>query len=265
MRVHKFLLIKYTQGGQKTLKNFKPVKVVVPDFIPEDYNVGAVLDYFCNINSNDSHHDILIVEDNENFKYDWDSVSPVWLDDPKDFNELIEYVRLLQVRTEHFEHIIKTPTEAMDYIHELDIQERCFEDIICKDDEIAYEYMTHTGFIDGFDGWWTLDEVVRSPVWIYYYAKKHGYNEILYNAMMVIGLGKPDNKYFKKFMNTRRFVPKESRKNILSKVDMVRKIVKENQDISDLHNYSWHIRQICNKNGIDVSISTIKKVLDEQK
>ena len=75
MRVYKFLLIKDSVSRrQKTLKNFIPVKVVAPDFIPEDYDFGAVLNYFKNSVSKKwaSTHYILMIEDD----YEYFKISP---------------------------------------------------------------------------------------------------------------------------------------------------------------------------------------------
>jgi hypothetical protein len=62
----------------------------------------------------------------------------------------------------------------------------------------------------GRDTWknWTEEEVCRSPVWLFYYARcvcKGRLPDAMDNAMTMLSFKEPDNKWVKRYFNTKRY------------------------------------------------------------
>jgi hypothetical protein len=256
VRTYKFLKVRKS-NNYYYLNNFEPFKVVVPDWVPEDFDQHRVFDEIANAGYLSA---IVMVEDDFSYRVDWDNVQSSWLKDPKDFEDLYEYVGILGVPCPKFEHFIQAPNEACEYLSRFsDIKRyKGLEDLVSQDDDYAFEYLKKMCYnpnkFDFSD--WTEEEICRSPVWIYFCGKKHGFSEFLYNAMTVFSFSKPDSVWVKKFMNTKKLLPKEIRKKVLSKTDFIKKLLKEPGSSNP-----YYIKTLCENNGVDVSMSTIRKVI----
>lgn len=99
---------------------------------------------------------------------------------------------------------------SVNYSNSVRARIRPAEDGIAKDDNLALKY----GLImKKHDLWgsWTEDELFRSPVWIYQYAKDHvggPLPETLDNAMHMLSISHPDNEWIKKYFSAKKYRPK---------------------------------------------------------
>lgn len=86
----------------------------------------------------------------------------------------------------------------------------CAEDKISKDERSAFQY----GEImkeNALWGSWTEEEVARSTVWMYQYAKDYvggPLPETLHNAMHLTSVTMPGDKWIKKYMSAKKYRPK---------------------------------------------------------
>ncbi len=255
MRTFKFLKIEKNDGFLN-LNNFEPFKVVVPDWVPDNFDKKSV---FEEIAGTDYHTKILLINDDFSYRVNWENVKSSWLKDPVDFDGLNDYAHVLGVPCPLFEHLIKEPYQACEYLrfHGM-TRYRALEDLISRDEHASLEYLRKmsgncVGTYNFSD--WSLEEVCKSPVWIYHCVKKHGYNEDLYNAMTIFSFSNPDSIWIKKFMNTKRFLPKEMRKKVSSKTELVKNIMEQNNTRNP-----FYIKTKCENMGVDVSMSTIRKI-----
>lgn len=246
------------------------IKLNVPDFVdPSNEVLDRVLDHLMPVEGY-NRHDYVLVEDDCDYGIDWDRVDPVWLSDPKTWDEFSEYVDVVCGDLKNFEHLIfNNNAELVDgswvltqeddsvyhrishYMYRCDNKRmRRFENIISEDEEFSERYIKNIR-VDWAD--WTIEEVMRSPVWMYEYCSANGFDEQIYSAMMCLSFSS-DSLYVKKFMNTKRFVPRNVRKNISSKKDFLVNLIKQN---GWTHVGSRSLRRECLNRGMDIGLNYI--------
>jgi len=249
----------------------KGIKLNVPD------SITLPAESFCDVLDNltdrkwSSNNVYVLVEDDCDYGIDWDGIDPMWLSDPKNWDEFTDYLNLTKCELRDFEHLIfdnnaeivdgswvlrpeyslEYYNRIMSYLWRQGKRIRRFEDIISKDDNFSDQYLKNIN-VNWND--WEMDEIKRSPVWIYEYCKKNGFNEELYNAMSMYSFTNADSIYVKKFMNTKRFVPKNVRKNISKKKDFVLNLIKQN---GWTHMGSRFIKRECLDRGMDIGLGYI--------
>lgn len=171
---------------------------------------------------------------------DWNSVEPVWIVMPDTAHEALEYVKLVGP-SKSAEGILASDTYSS-YKYAMEILKGVFpegEEAIGKDalKSVNYAAMSKNRIIPGenliaeceglsFDygkimkkhglwGSWTEDEVARSPVWMYQYAKDHMKGRLpdsLHNKMHLMSFSESDsNKWMKKYLGAKKYVLKKKR------------------------------------------------------
>lgn len=99
---------------------------------------------------------------------------------------------------------------SVDYSERVGVRIMPAEDNIAKVDSLAARYGVAMGK-HRLWGSWTEDELVRSPVWIYQYAKDHvggPLPETLHNAMHLLSVQHSDNEWIKKYFSVKKYRPK---------------------------------------------------------
>ena len=99
---------------------------------------------------------------------------------------------------------------SVDYSERVGVRIMPAEDNIAKVDSLAARYGVAMGK-HRLWGSWTEDELVRSPVWIYQYAKDHvggPLPETLHNAMHLLSIQHSVNEWIKKYFSAKKYRPK---------------------------------------------------------
>lgn len=167
---------------------------------------------------------------------EWQSIKPLTLQTPTNANEALEYFRATKQPIPEYEGIIaqsaresllyscenstpfpagevaisENPDFSVRYAEAHGIRFKSAEGKIAEDDTKAEEYGK---LMLTFDLWrsWTHDEIARSPVWIYQYAKDYlcgRLPENLHSAMTMFSFSKAGNKWVKKYFKTKKYRPK---------------------------------------------------------
>jgi len=237
------------------------VKIFIPDNIYDcDINVSNVAKELLNC-----HYRNTVLVNADDFSANWDEVPAYTLKEPKNFDELLKFSSMVCKHISMYDNLITSPVEVSRFIYGRRnyniFRSNRIEELASKDDTVAELYL-HS--VDCSFEKWSLDEVKRSPVWIYEYCKKNGFNEELYNAMSMYSFTNADSLYVKKFMNTKRFVPKNIRKKVMTKKAFVEKIIEEmKKDCVIRSIYCDEVLRKCEENGYSVSQATIRKVMSD--
>lgn len=258
------MILKYIKfnSGHNQVFDFKQkefFKIFIPDHI-----------YDCNIDVDSVAKNLLdcrwrntalVLADD--FPTNWEEVPVVSFEEPKNFEELLNFTALANKHLPMYDNLITTSHEVDRFIHRFGAQisrSNRIEEIASKDDASAslYLHVVKSSFEK-----WSLEEVKRSPVWIYEYCVNNGFNEDLYNVMNMYAFTNPDSSYVKKFMNTKRFVPKNLRKKMLTKKAFVKQIITEMKKEGSYF-YADKISNRCERNGYSISMATIRKVMAEE-
>ena len=164
---------------------------------------------------------------------DWSSVEPLWLTMPDNPSEAYDYVNLVGPSRE-VENLLAKDTFAS-YKYAIEILRGRFpdgEEAIGKDAIKSINYADFTkrrliqgeGLISEHEGlsfeygkimkkhnlWnsWTEEELARSPVWMYQYAKDHARGrlcDILDSRMHLLSFENSENKWIKKYLGAKKY------------------------------------------------------------
>lgn len=169
---------------------------------------------------------------------DWNSAPRIWFDAPSDPSEALNYVKTVGLAPS-VEHLLAS-NSATAYQYSMDILEGKFllgekaiaedpvwsvnyakksksrivaaEGGISESEELAFIY----GKImkeHGLWGSWSEDEVSRSPVWMYQYAKDYvggPLPEMLHTKMHLGAFSDSDNKWIKKYLGAKKYLSRKT-------------------------------------------------------
>lgn len=168
---------------------------------------------------------------------DWPSVPKIWLEMPENQKEASEYVEVVGPAPS-VEHLIAKDTNAA-YRYAMDILEAKFpmgEEAIGRDPIKSINYATkmrcriipgeesmskvekiavkYGSLMKNLGLWkeWSEQEVSRSPVWMYQYAKDHVGGTLpdsLHNRMHMLGFSDYNGKWAKKYIGAKKYMSKK--------------------------------------------------------
>lgn len=168
---------------------------------------------------------------------DWGSVEPIWIIMPSDHLEAYDYVKqvgpsasaegliasdtttsykyAMDVLNGRFqqgeEAIAKDPVKSVNYANVAKCRIIPGEKGISEVEELAIHYGKLMKKY-GLWGSWSEDDVARSPIWMYQYAKdylKGSLPESLHNRMHLMSFSELDsNKWIKKYLGAKKYVLK---------------------------------------------------------
>lgn len=171
---------------------------------------------------------------------DWAAVSGGWFNQPTTASDALDYVKKLGRKVEEVEHLIgQDAASSMSYA--CDILRQRFplgEDAIAAHPQSALRYAQMFGrfkecepYMAGVEymaekygelmreknlwGEWTEEEVMRSPVWLFQYAKdymKGSLTETLHQAMQMFSFNNPNNPLIKRYFTVKRYKYRKRRK-----------------------------------------------------
>ena len=172
---------------------------------------------------------------------EWSEQKSVWFDLPKDFHEAYDYVTILGVPAPSVEALIAQDTyssyrysvdflgarfdrgeqsiardivKSINYARINKCRIKAAEDSICKNDDHADNYgeiMRQNALWDS----WTEDDLIRSPVWMYQYAKDYVGGQLpdsMHNAMHLLSISMPSNKWIRKYFKAKKYMSKNLRR-----------------------------------------------------
>lgn len=103
--------------------------------------------------------------------------------------------------------IAKNPSNSLNYASSLGTRIRDAEDMIAENDSFAAKYGLTMKKHELWDSW-TEEELSRTPVWMYQYAKDHmngALPESLHNLMYLKSVTDPDNLWIKKYFKAKKY------------------------------------------------------------
>jgi hypothetical protein len=107
--------------------------------------------------------------------------------------------------------IANDPVKSLNYARKAKSRITCAEDKIAKNEDLARLYGDLMND-NGLWGSWTEEDVARSSVWMYQYAKDHVRGplpETLHNAMHLMSIVDSSNKWIKKYFSAKKYRPKK--------------------------------------------------------
>lgn len=168
---------------------------------------------------------------------DWNSVEHIWLNLPDNSSEAYDYVKLVGP-AKSVENLIAKDTHSA-YRYAMDILKGRFpegeeaigkdaikslnyadmakcrvvsgEDLIAKMENLSFQYGK---IMKKYDLWgsWSEDEVAKSPVWMYQYAKDHTKGPLpdsLHNKMHLLSFSEIEcDKWLKKYLGAKKYKKK---------------------------------------------------------
>lgn len=168
---------------------------------------------------------------------DWEGLTPLEVEIPESPAEAYEYAKLVGGPVPCLEKVIAGETlssyryamdlsdsgfpmgeaaiandalKSLNYARKAKKRIRCAEDTISSDERFAFQYgeiMRNNGLWAS----WTDEEVARSTVWMYQYAKDHvggPLPETLHNAMHLTSITRPGDKWINKYFSAKKYRPK---------------------------------------------------------
>lgn len=240
MATHKFILV---NGGRiaRPGNRAKPVILDIPESVKEvtrDKAKDFLL--FALRSSGNSYPTILCEHDTAHSPEisamfaaaDWDSAEVVG-EPPRNAHEALNYVKMVGSPVPELESIIAghtalachyavefagvfpageeaialDPLVSLRYTEATGTRIRAAEDAVSKDDNIASRYGL---LMKKFELWnsWTEEELSKSPVWMYQYAKDHMKGALpgsLHNLMYLKSVTDSDNKWIKKYFKAKKY------------------------------------------------------------
>lgn len=173
------------------------------------------------------------------FKFvDWARVTPRWVERPVNHLGAYEYVKLvgpaasaeefiaqdtycsykyaMEILENRFprgeEAIGRDPLKSVNYAKMAKCRVVPAEDEISKNEELAIRYgkIMKECFL-----WssWTEEDVSRTPVWMYQYAKDHlggSLPDRLHNTMHMLSLCESNNKWIRKYLGSKKYMSKKT-------------------------------------------------------
>lgn len=164
---------------------------------------------------------------------DWDSAEEIGNEPPTKPHDAFNYVKMVNAPVPELETLIasvpdlayqyavgfagwfplgersiaKNPSNSLNYSESVGVRIRDAEDTFAENDTFAAKYGT---IMKKHDLWgsWTEDELARTPVWMYQYAKDHmngALPESLHNLMYLKGVVDPDNVWIKKYFKAKKY------------------------------------------------------------
>lgn len=172
----------------------------------------------------------------------WDTMEGKWFKTPKTPDEALYYINKIGRSPDAgVEHLVAQKSETAEK-YAIDILRNRFplgEPAIAKDSSASLRYALRFGrFKEGEAtiaqheyqaekygemiraskvGWsdWTEEEVMRSPVWLFQYAKdymKGSLPETMHQAMQMFSFNHPNNSFVKRYFSTKRYKFRKRRK-----------------------------------------------------
>lgn len=168
---------------------------------------------------------------------DWEGLAPLEVEVPESPADAYEYAKLVGGPVPFLERVISRETlssyryamdladsgfpmgeaviaadvlKSLNYARKAKKRILCAEDEIGKDERSAFQY----GEImrsNGLWGSWKEEELARSTVWMYQYAKDHVGGvlpDMLHNAMHLASINRPSDKWIKKYFSAKKYRPK---------------------------------------------------------
>lgn len=169
---------------------------------------------------------------------DWDAVPPLSSQVPEcsDPAEAMEYVKIVGAPVPALEDVISSDTtcsyryamdyagkfpkgepaiakdilKSLNYANSIGTRIKPAEEKISKDEKSAFNYgevMRKNNLWNS----WEEDDLMKSPVWMYQYAKDHVGGVLpdhLHNAMHMMSITMPSNKWIKKYFGAKKYRPK---------------------------------------------------------
>lgn len=171
---------------------------------------------------------------------DWQAVELSWFDTPKDAESALEYFNSVSQPIPSYEHLIakdaacaftyschnakpfpegedsiaKSREFCVKYSKKHGIRLRQAEDMIAKDEDLSFEY-GEVMRAKKLWGDWTESELIRSPAWLYQYAKdeiRGALPQTLHTAMMMFSFQDAKNFWVCKYLKAKKYQPKKERK-----------------------------------------------------
>jgi len=174
-----------------------PVRLVVPDFLPESRDVAKRMvndlheDEYCTDawvmedgwKSNEIHSALNLMDWGKALvlEYDWEELD-AWGEKKHDPFEIWTDVAVCRNRA------------------------KGLEPFICGDEKKAYAYAKLLNRVMWSD--WTAEELMRSPCWMFYYAKnvcKGRLPEMLDNCMTMKSFEDSENQWVRRYFGTKRY------------------------------------------------------------
>lgn len=173
------------------------------------------------------------------FKFvDWERVTPMWLARPTNYLSAYEYVKLVgpAPSAEEFiaqdtccsykyameilggrfpkgeEAIGKDPLKSVNYAKMAKCRIPPAENEISKNEELSIRYGK---IMKEYSLWasWTEEDISRTPVWMYQYAKDHlgeSLPDRLHNTMHMLSLCESNNKWIRKYLGSKKYMSKKN-------------------------------------------------------
>jgi len=170
---------------------------------------------------------------------EWAKVKGTWFKIPNDGEEAAEYALQVKQRIPLYEHLIvkkghdsydyamninepfpagekaiaEDTYRSMRYAETLKTRIKAAEDEFAADDSMA---KTYGEIMRKSEGWgsWTEDEVMRSPVWLFQYAKdfrKGPLTEALHSAMVMMSYNDAKNPWIIRYFKVKRYHPRKTK------------------------------------------------------
>ena len=248
--MRKIKVLKIKEDEEK--KKIRPILVEVPDYIVLDKErPEQIKDWAAAIERGQSNSwrkdaiffDEMDAEEDDLLKVlfeavDWSEVDGSWFKPPQDSDDAIKYANEVNQRVAVYERLIAQsgynsqrysslisepfpagePAIAEDvhrsltYAKSFMTRIKAAEDEIATDEVLAKKY----GEIMRKSGWasWTENEVMRSPVWLFQYAKDHCKGplpEVLHSAMVMMSFDDPKNPWIVRYFKAKKYHPRKTK------------------------------------------------------
>lgn len=193
---------------------------------------------WCYFTEFDARNDVLFQKFFE--VVDWDSVEPSWLKKPRNSDQAGDYCEKVRQPVPEYEHLLaKDAGNSYNYAISC-LGERFVlgEPEIAKDTYYSIQYCerfncrlreaepmlalnksdaeNYAGLMRRKELWadWTVEDLSRSPVWLFNYAKDYVKGPLpdhLHSVMMLFSFNDSKNEYVQRYFKTKRYQPKHLR------------------------------------------------------
>lgn len=171
---------------------------------------------------------------------DWDSVEHSWFKKPRNSDQAADYCENVRQPVPEYEHLLAKDAENAYNYADYCLGERFLlgEPEIAKDNYYSLRYCdrfscrlreaepmlalnkndaeTYAGLMRRKELWsdWTVEDLSRTPVWLFNYAKDYVNGPLpdhLHSVMMLFSFNDSKNEYVQRYFKTKRYQPKHLR------------------------------------------------------